>query len=564
MFLRFDRGTKSLRKRGKRPVLAMTRNSKRFGVEGLEERCMFSGVVDVLVAPGTVATPVAVGNLVLMGDGGGNNVTITATSVSPTADQYTISAGDTGGQPTLFELNGGGQTFSTLTVDNIFGNITVALGGDSTFAFTGTGAPGGVTNIPGNLTITNGPGTNSNTLNSVLVNGNLAVTEAATAAPQGEDLYIVSSTIIGNTVVNNFGNGAAGQTLTKIDGSTLEGDASENWALLLKNGAGFNVTTVLDASQFGTGAFDGLQPIVEIVNGAGGSQTTFTGTSQTAGPGTTTVYGAMLISNGSAPQLDTNIVTFTSVNVLGWVTLDNDYLDMANVGTDVITTVGTSTLGSQLANPSLGPNPASGGPLAIFNGPGYDQFSMTGSTLPWGLYITNDNVDGGSPAKSTWGSSTQITSSFIGTGLALGLPVADQADPLAAGMAFELIGDEGADIVNLTGTEFVGETLLTLLNGNNSATISASTTMTSLFITSAIGNTSVTINNSSIAVAVSILLGDGANNVTLENENFNSQFPSPLLGGIDIDGGVGGVNTLTETDDTGALEGDVDFEIVNL
>jgi hypothetical protein len=49
--------------------------------------------------------------------------------------------------------------------------------------------------------------------------------------------------------------------------------------------------------------------IYVIVNGAGGSRTTFTGANDIAGPGTTTVYGRVEVSNGVALPGQLNIVT---------------------------------------------------------------------------------------------------------------------------------------------------------------------------------------------------------------------------------------------------------------
>lgn len=35
--------------------------------------------------------------------------------------------------------------------------------------------------------------------------------------------------------------------------------------------------------------------------------------------------------------------------------------------------------------------PAYGGPMAVVNGSGYDEFTMTSSSLPWGSSINNDS-----------------------------------------------------------------------------------------------------------------------------------------------------------------------------
>jgi hypothetical protein len=543
MFLWTDRGSN---KRRKAAAAKLPKLSKYLRVEGLENRNMLSGTVNVVLDTTT-------GSLTLHGDGSNNNIQITQTTI---AGQYLISA-PTGesGQGTLFQLNGNGQTASSETVDDVFGDIIYNTGsGTTTFTFVGTGAASGMSNVPADLTINNGNGSHTNMLQNIVVNGDLSIARVGGTSGYAE-LQIIGSTVIGDTDVTNGQSGAnTGDTFTKIDTSTLEGGDSDDEAFYLTNGDGYNMTSIQGNSQFGTGPFGNSgQPVVSIVNGNGGSQTTFTGASQVAGPGTTTVYGAVSIDNGTAPQLDNNIVTFNLVNILGAVNVDNQ-------DSNTITMVTQSTLGSQLVS---GPT-SSGGPTAIQNGAGYDSFTMNQSTMPWGLYINNDV---GNDGDSTWGSGTQITASFIGTRIAIGSSTSNSSDasdlilnPLPDGVAFEILGDAGADVVNISSTTFGGQVTEMLFDGNNSSTITNLSTLPALTLVTGRGRDSALISNSTITEAVDIAMGDGGDSLELDNEDFATQFPSELLGSIEIDG-QGGVNTLTENGDTGFLSNVVNFQL---
>jgi hypothetical protein len=105
-----------------------------------------------------------------------------------------------------------------------------------------------------------------------------------------------------------------------------------------------------------------------------------------------------LIYNGDNLPGTLDTVTFNGSNVLGNVGIDN-----ADGNTSV--TVNNSTLGSHLVASPF--SPVIGGSLQIENDAGFDQFSMTDSTVPWGILINND-VSGN---NDVWGSATNIAGS---------------------------------------------------------------------------------------------------------------------------------------------------------
>lgn len=507
---RRERRTKSRRKTAQR----------RLFVESLETREVFAGVVDVQIAP-----LVGAGTLNLVGDGSNNDVEIRQTT---TPGEYTI----TGKNGTLLQLNTAGVTMPSVTINGIIGNMTVGLGtGNDTFTFAGITA-GGVSNIPGNLTITNDDGSNVNILDHVMVNGDFTVNKLAASSGYSE-LQILSSTVIGDTIANNVGVGS-GDTKTTIDSSSLQAGGAGNWALLLINGTGQDILDVRGSSQFGTGSFIGAQPIFAVVNGAGGSRTTFTGASQVAGPGTTTVYGNIAINNGGSLAGQVDIVTFNGANVLGGVTINN-----ANGTTQ--TMVLNSTLGSHLSA-------GLGGPLLVNNNAGFDELVMTGSSIPYGAAINNDV---GAVGASLWGSSTQITNTSIGTrplGPALPTP----------GDALQIIGDNGADIVNLSGATLGGTLNVSALgNGNNSVSLINQTAMAVLNLVTGSGNDTLLINDSRVSTAVNILLGAGSDTFSAINVDPATEWPSALLGAIVINGGAG----VDFTDVGGLALGAIGFEL---
>lgn len=477
--------------------------------EGLERReVLAAGVVDVQIAPF-----VAAGTLNLEGDGSNNSVDIQQT-VNPL--EYLIQGKD----GTLLSLNGGaGVTFSSLTVNGITGDISVNLeAGDDIFRFLGTAA-GGDSSVPVDLDIFNDDGSDRNTIDSVLVNGSLTVSKVAGSTGYSE-LHILNTTVIGFTSVDNTGAGTGGDTLTDIDNSWLQGNGGPGPAFTLSNGSGKDIIDIRGNSQFGIGPFPLLTPVLTISNGAGGSVTTFTGASAVAGFGTTTVYGDLTISNDANVVGTLDSVTFISSNVLGDV-------DISNGAGDTSVVVTNSTLGSHLVASPL--SPVIGSPLSVLNAAGFDQFSMTGSSAPWGLFINNDLGGGG----SVWGSQTSLNNSLIGTS-----PFGPEI-PGFPNTAMVLLGDSGRDTFNAINTQFGGILDLRLFAGNNDVNLSAASRMAAFRLATLGGNDSVLIDDTTIQVAVDIALGAGADRLIVTNVTPDTEWPSALLGAIAIDGGIG-------------------------
>ena len=489
---------------------ASSHRSRFLRFEGLERReVLAAGIVDVQIAPF-----VAAGTLNLLGDGSNNEVDVQQTA---TVNEFRIQ----GKNGTLLSLNGGaGVTFQELTVNGITGDISVNLeAGDDIFRFLGT-AVGGDSSIPQDLTINNGHGSDRNTIDDVLVNGDFSVTKNLGTTGYSE-LHILDSTVIGFTNVNNTGGGSGGDTLTQIDNSWLQGNGGPGAAFTLSNSSGKDINEVLGNSQFGIGPFPLVTPVVIISNGAGGSRTTFTGASAVAGFGTTTVYGDLVISNGLNVPGQLDVVTFNSSNVLGDV-------DITNGAGDTSIVVNDSTLGSHLVAPPF--SPVIGSPLTVINDAGFDQLSITQSTAPWGLFVNNDAAASGA---SVWGSQTTITGSRIGTH-----PFGPSI-PGFPNAAMVLLGDNLRDVVNVSNTEVDGVLDLRLFAGNNDVNLTAASTMAAFRLSTLGGNDSVLIDDATIQVAVEIDLGAGADRLIVRNVDPATEWPSALLGSISINGGIG-------------------------
>lgn len=515
--------------RHRRSSLRPQSERNRLRVESLEQRNMFAGLVDIQIFPGAAA-----GDLNLIGDLGNNEIDIQQTG---NVGEFFIQGRNT----TLLSLNGGGVTLPSITVNGIVGNINVQLGtGDDTFRFLGNSViAGGVSSVPNNLTINNNDGSDRNTIQNVLVNGNFLVTKDAGATGYSE-LHILSSTVIGFTTVNNSGGGTGGDTQTEINNSWLQGNGGPGPAFTLVNGNGRDINEVLGNSQFGVGPFPLPGPVVSINNANGGSRTTFTGASQVAGFGTTTVYGDVSIVNADNIIGTLDIVTFNGSNVLGDV-------NVSNGNGDTSTTVTNSTLGSHLvAAPFV---PVIGGPLTVSNGAGFDQFAMTGSTAPWGISINNDAL---ASNTSLWGSTNTILNSFIGTG-----PFGPYISG-APNVAFLFHGDNGRDTFDANNTVFGGTLETRFYAGNNDLSLRAGTRMGGLYAIFLGGNDTVAIDDATITAAIYVRMGDGADRFTVVNVDPLTEWPSPLLGSVDIDLelGVDTVNALAAT-----LGAD-DFEVV--
>ncbi len=482
----------------------------RLRFEPLEDRRLLAaGLVDVQISP-----LLAPGELYLLGDGSNNEVRISQT-VSP--GTYRID----GLNGTLLQVNGAGVTMPTVTVNGITGDIGVDLqAGNDSFTFDSLYAASGQdSNVPLNLEIFNDDGSNVNTIADVMINGDLIVTKSPGTTGYSE-LHIEDTTVVGVTVVDNTGGGSGGDTWTVIDNSWLQGDSGAGPALVLSNAEGKDINDILGNSQFGIGPFPLAVPVVVISNAGGGSRTTFTGASAVAGFGTTTVYGDLFVSNAANVPGTLDLVTFNGSNVLGDVLVSNG-------SGDTSVTVTNSTLGSHLVAPPF--SPVIGSPLMVLNDAGFDQFTMTQSSAPWGLMIDND-VSGN---NDVWGSATQITGSHIGTG---------PYGPDISGFpnaALVLLGDNGRDLVNVSGTTLGGTLQLELFAGNNEVNLTNRSLMAGLSLVTLGGNDTVLIDDSTISVVVYVRLGFGADRFIVTNVDPATEWPSALLGSIDIDGEFG-------------------------
>lgn len=502
----------SRKQKQQRPSGSTRRRSSLKRFECLENRnLMASGLVNVLLTP--FAPPGTA--LALVGDGSNNEVDINQTL---NVGEYTIQ----GRNGTLLQLNGSFATTPSMTVNGVNGSITVELGSGNDVLRILARPDSQQSSLPGNLAIVNGDGSDINTLDKVLVNGGLSVTKASGTSGYSE-LNITSSMIVGSTVVSNDG-GQGGDTKTVIDNSWLQGAASGP-AFTLTNGTGADINNIRGNSQFGLGPFAAVNPVVSINNGDGGSQTTFTGASAVAGMSTTTIYGRLTIVNGTNLPGFIELVTFQATNVLGPVDLSNGD---GNNTTEVL----ASTLGSHLV---LGSDnrPVIGGPLSVANDSGYDELRINGSALPWGLVVNNNAAN----AAANWGSASQISQSSIGTG-PYG-PRIFNGPMIAAGVAALIRGDNGRDLFNVEATSIGGRLDMGLTGGNNVLNITNNSLVVGLLYVGNSGNDQLTIDRSKIVVDVELSFGDGADEFYLRNMVLATDWPSPLLGKVVIDGGLG-------------------------
>jgi hypothetical protein len=231
-------------------------------------------------------------------------------------------------------------------------------------------------------------------------------------------------------------------------------------------------------------------------------------------------------------------VSFNSSNVLG------DVININGDGNSSVTLT-DSTLGSHLVAPPF--SPVIGSAVEIINDAGFDQFMMTNSSAPWGIKIDND-VTGN---DDVWGSATDIFESQIGTA-----PFGPDI-PGFPNTALVLLGDNGADTVDISATTLGGTLDLRLFDGNNELNLINSSSMPGLQLITGAGNDKVLIDDSAILVAVYVRLGSGADEFLVNNVDPATQWPSGLLGLVDIHGELG-----VDTTNVAALAlGALGFEI---
>jgi hypothetical protein len=495
-----------------------------FRFEHLESRHMLSGVVNVVTD--------AAGNLTLNGDGQGDSISLLP-GAAP--GQYTIN-----GNGTLLTLNnpGGLATTSSLSVNGINGLLDVNLGFGGTFTLGQTGtAPATLPNVLGGVTIING-GNATNTVTNVKIDGNLTVTATNLASTNGANLALTGIQVDGDTVVNNTGGAglavgaAGGNSVTTITNSTLIGTglpASTAFALINQNGsAGLSVQ---GTTNFGAG--NNTPVIINNVNAVGGgSNINFAGTA--AAP--VTLYGRLQIANGNSLAGQIDNVSFNWTTVLGTVAINNA---AGGGNTAASVTSSNSNLEAQLA-PVAPPLP----PASIANGIGFDTLQVTGSTLPWGLTVANDNAVLGVASANPWGSNTIIGPSAGGTPSVIGSMVAAGAN------ALQITGDAGPNVVNVSSSNIGGaggvlnlSSLSNAAGGNNSVTLSNN----QIGALNAVldGNANfLEIAGGTIQTAINVNLGAGGSTLYLANGSSSNApvLPNPLFGAVLINGGLG-VNT---------------------
>ena len=299
-------------------------------------------------------------------------------------------------------------------------------------------------------------------------------------------------------------NPGGGNTSTTVEGGWLDG------TLTVLNGDGINnvqVGTSTAATKIGTVPATAAA-IVDIINGDGGSFTQFLGQNSTS---RLTVLGGISITNGTSQNGATNMVSFNNTDSAGTAAI-------VNGGTPASPSLenGVSIQDSNLGILEL--SAAAPNPVIVQNGTGYDAFSMTSinttCTAPWGVSI--DNTDGGVNlnASTTWGSSTTITGSSIGTGVF-------GPNDGTAGDGFDLKGDNGSDVVTVSSSTIDGDTNLNLNGGSNRVTLGQKTQLAALNVTTGSatpglsGNDSVSINTCNITNGLALAMGGLINTVTI-------------------------------------------------
>jgi hypothetical protein len=507
-------------------------NLRRLRFETLESRQMLAGVVNIDLA-------FVPGALTLRGDASNNDVTL---AYGPAAGSYVV----TGNNGTVLQINGAGQTFNTpQTVNGIAGPITVDLGSGESNTFTFSGTTGTVFAFP-SLTIVDATGVY--TINNAQIAGNLTVSKTPALATSST-LTINNTTIVGLTTINNNNGGALGDSSVNITSGT--GLSSQlQGGIVVNNGLGDNSFMVTGTTAFGSVGPAQQNPlaaplanVVTINNNPAGD---VNGTFISFG-GTSNIYGSMVINTGTHLAGISSLVNFTgtkigignSIQVLGRVTIDDAG------GTSTVNVTNTS-IGTHLL-PAAPPNQAlSGNPLVIQNNTrvpaslvrGAAGVNITGSTIQWGVFI-DDNATAG------FGSTTNITSSFIGTrpGGLTGLTVPAFA---AAGDALTFVGENGNNRFNMTGTtvgggivNFNGPLFGNQIAGNNNSVTIGTSTLVGLNLTTQQfvgGNNVVTLNADTIQVSLNIQFRGGTNFLNTLGSTSTLILPDPLTGFIRVTG----------------------------
>jgi len=509
-------------------------------------------------------------------------------------DAYTITAKD----GTLFQLNGAGATLSSLQVDGITQDITIALGagGPNTFDFEAPAATAGsVSTVLTNLNILN-QSVQTNIINNVLIQENLTIQCANNGY---KELDMLGTQVNGYTEVNNWASitalnaalganlpssimrdaepaptGAAtfsGDSMTNITNCTFEGlnvKPSQNPgninsddpisdpipALQIDNSVGNNIVFIQSASPLPSTETTGLtttqigfQTITsvcafEVNDGLGQSKgVTFAyggGSDITLTNGgnapSPVVYGTVSIENGATYPMQSN-----QVNLVGSVVYGGTFVTQDPIlpGGSTRTSVQDSTLGANLNISS---------PVEVLSsGIGSNQYLMTGSQLPWGLAVVND--------AASYGNSTIIDSSYIGQTASGASPqtkvvfTTDEdtgSSPLSGPQAGDALyvqgstdGTGGLDTFVLRNNSVVnGGVDLQLGTGDKNVALDSSR-MSCFYMVTGQGNDNLWIGGTTITDSVYVRLGVGNDNIWLQKGNTNlapDSLPNALSGSVDV------------------------------
>ncbi|WP_417748224.1 hypothetical protein [Rosistilla oblonga] len=516
----------SLFRKSKKPAQSLRRKQqarRRLRAECLEDRRLLAGVVNV--------DTTVVGDLTLDGDVSSNRIAVHGTAVP---GQFVVQ-GENG---TLLTLDGGAQTFASLTINGITDDIIVELGnGDDIFTLGDNSNP---TEIGENLIITNRDD-DTNILLNVDVGEDLLISRTDIAY---SELQIEGSIIRHNVDIDNNN----GDTKTDISGSEIEG------TLFIVNGNGDDVV-VIDATSIGAEQFfrpggpgSPADPVVSIVNGDGSSLTSFTSAND---PDTTgflptgtlarpTIFGGINIVNGDqlppglivAPptaggatptslSVAVDIVVFNQADVLGHLDIEN--FDGHTETVIVDSNIGTDTKARDTVVPVNG---GYGDAVEIANGDGFDLFLSQNSTMQYGLSLNN--------GTGSWGSHTDIRDSEIG---------GRDTGSLGVDASIIFIGDDGDDVFNVSdsagGSTFDGMVMLTFGDGEDSVQFMGATSQIEidmLDIDFGAGDDMLFMENAEVKSMVRVLFLTGVDTLELRTD---VDFPGGLLGTILVDGGAG-------------------------
>lgn len=516
----------SLFRKSKKPSQTMRRKRqarRQLRAECLEGRQLLAGVVNV--------DTTAVGDLSLIGDVSSNRIAVHGTAVP---GQFVV----TGESGTLLTLDGGAQTFASLTINGITNDINADLGhGDDVFRLGNTTNP---TKIGENVNIIN-EDDDTNILTNVDIGEQLTISRTDTAY---SELMIEGSIIRFNVDIDNN----IGDTKTEISNSEIEG------TLTILNGDGDDVI-VVDATSIGSEQFfrpggpgTPADPVVSITNGNGSSLTSFTSANDPDSTGflptgtlaRPTIYGGVNIVNGdqlppglivapptaggatpSALSVAVDIVVFNQADVLG-------HLDIENFDGHTETVIVDSNLGTDNKARDLGvpTNGGYGDAVTIANGDGFDVFLAQSSTMQYGLSLNN--------GTGNWGSQTDIRDSEIG---------GRDTGSLGPDAAIMFIGDDGDDVFNVSdtlgGSTFDGMVMLNFNDGEDHVQFMGSTSqieLDMLDIDFGAGDDLLFMENVKVKSMANVVFLAGTDTLELRD---NVDLPGGLVGTILIDGGAG-------------------------